>query len=91
MSVRRGESHPHHTLTERAVLDMRERYAAGDSPADLAAAYGVHVTTVRGIVKHRTWQHVGGPRRVIQGATTYISFEWFVDWPGITNGRERIQ
>lgn len=49
-------------LTDVAVLDARERYAAGGiEMKDLAAELGVSDSTVNMFVRGRTWKHVGGP------------------------------
>jgi hypothetical protein len=50
-------------LTEKAVLAMRQLYAAGGlRQIDLAAMFGVAKRTVQEVTSGRTWAHVGGPR-----------------------------
>jgi len=61
-SSSKGESHGLAKVTEAQVVEIRERYAAGDiSQRALAAEYGVSKTIVGDIVLGRTWAHVGGP------------------------------
>lgn len=57
-----GESHPRARLTERQVVEIRERYA-GDHPtmADLAREYGVTRSTIHLITTGRNWPKAGGP------------------------------
>lgn len=46
-------------LTEDQVLQIRQSYASGDTrQTDLAEEYGVNKTTISGIVRRRSWQHV---------------------------------
>jgi hypothetical protein len=48
-------------LTEAAVLEIREAYAAGALLKTLAARYGVLPTNVIHVVRGVTWRAVGGP------------------------------
>jgi len=50
-------------LTERDVLAIRERYAAGDeTQAELAEEYGLaQGGVISPIVRGLSWAHVGGP------------------------------
>ena len=58
----KGESHGMSKLTEAQVVEIRERYAAGDVyQRELAAEYGVDQTLIGHIVRGKIWTHVGGP------------------------------
>jgi transcriptional regulator with XRE-family HTH domain len=48
-------------LTDAQVVELRERYAAGERQVDLAAAFGVKQTTVSAIVTGKTRAAAGGP------------------------------
>lgn len=54
----RGEAQGHSLLTTSQVRSIRERYGLGERQVAIAAAYGVHQTTVSDIVRHKSWQHV---------------------------------
>lgn len=51
----RGESHWNSILTYARVADIRDRVENGESQTKLAEEYGVVVSAINGIVKHRTW------------------------------------
>lgn len=57
----RGQGHPFAVLNETAVLEIRERHAAGESRNALADRFGIALPTVDGIVIGTSWKHVGGP------------------------------
>jgi len=57
-SVHRGEGHPAAKLTEVDVVRIRARCAAGESLRSVANAFGVSRTSIRMIVRRRTWSHV---------------------------------
>lgn len=48
------------TLTAQDVLDIRDRYAAWEHPADLAQHYGVSASVIYGIAQGRLWADVTG-------------------------------
>lgn len=52
---------PRCVLDERAVCDIRERYAAGESAADIADRYGVHRQTVWDVASGKSWRSADGP------------------------------
>ena len=55
----RGESHAKTTLSESAIIEMRDRFAAGSiTMASLAREYGLDPSSVFGIVNRRTWKHI---------------------------------
>ena len=58
----KGEGHFKAKLTESDVLSIRERRAAGERVADIAAIYGVSAASVYQIAEGVTWKHVGGVR-----------------------------
>lgn len=49
---------PNTKLNAPAVVDMRERYAAGTSLEDLAKAYGVSYAAAHRAVTRRSWRRV---------------------------------
>lgn len=65
-----GERHPFAKLTELDVVALREEYAAGASVGELENAYGLAVSTIRGIVLGYKWKSVGGPITVRRGRVT---------------------
>ncbi len=54
----RGSSSPNTNITECDVSDMRNRYAAGDSPGKLHKEYGIGKSTFWRIIRKVTWKHV---------------------------------
>jgi hypothetical protein len=56
-----GERHSTSFLTEREVLEMRVRFAAGETQPALASVYGIGEAYISQIVNGRAWKHVGGP------------------------------
>lgn len=57
----RGEKQNLAKLTDAKVLEIRHRYANGESQKKLGQAFGVAQNTVSHIVIGETWTHVGGP------------------------------
>lgn len=56
---RRGEAHGMSVLTEEMVREIRRRHASGETNnAHLGRCYGVSTTTIRYVVKRKSWQHV---------------------------------
>ncbi len=60
-TVARGESSGVAKLTDKEVLSMRKKRAAGAALGELSHRYGVGMDTVSLICRGRTWAHVGGP------------------------------
>lgn len=59
--VPRGERNGCAKTTDEEVVEMRERYAAGEiSQPQLARQYGLTQATVNDILTGKRWQHVGG-------------------------------
>lgn len=56
-----GADHPSTDLNDEAVLQIRTMVEAGDMPKDVAAEFGTSYHAVMGIVKGRSWKHLGGP------------------------------
>lgn len=54
----RGEAMPNAALTDATVLDLRHRYAAGETAVALAAEYGVADTAAWNAIHGVTWAHV---------------------------------
>ena len=54
----RGEASGTSKLTEAQVRDILRRLADGERIIDVAAAFGVAVSTVHAIKSRRTWRHV---------------------------------
>lgn len=48
-------------LIEAQVVEIRERYAAGESGSALATEYGLKACSIYGITSGQKWPHVGGP------------------------------
>lgn len=53
-----GEKTGSHKLTDELVLQIRNRYSAGESSADLAEEYGVAKNTILLIVRGEKWSHL---------------------------------
>jgi hypothetical protein len=52
---RRGTKSCTNILTEKEVLEIRQRYKDGESLKDLASEYGVHQATIHAIHCRRSW------------------------------------
>jgi hypothetical protein len=65
--VLRGTAHNQSKLTEPGVIEIRERFAAGEGRTSLAKAFGVSPGNIDFIVRGQTWRHVGGPTLTEQG------------------------
>ncbi|TXH09359.1 MAG: hypothetical protein E6R04_08385 [Spirochaetes bacterium] len=59
---KRGASDPAAKLTDRTVISIRERAAAGERNKYLATEYGISESNVSQITSGQRWSHVGGPR-----------------------------
>lgn len=68
-TLARGERHGMTRLSEADVLELRRRYAAGESARELARAFGLNSTGVAKIISGATWGHVPGavPMRASRG------------------------
>lgn len=53
-----GEDFKSAKLTERLVVDVRKRFAAGESMRSLAREIGCSHTTIKGAIRRVTWKHV---------------------------------
>lgn len=54
-----GERHPRARLTETAVVELRDRYAAGGvTLRELALERGMSMQAVHHVIRRRTWAHV---------------------------------
>lgn len=53
-----GERNPMAKLTESDILDIRRRFASGESQRRLAAAYEVSVMTINRAIRGETWTHI---------------------------------
>lgn len=58
INVPKGIEHRSAKLTERQVVTIRRRAAAGESQTALAAEYGLSQPAVCNLVHRRTWKHV---------------------------------
>lgn len=56
-----GQDRPAAKLRDEQVVEIRERYAAGESAKDLASEFSIAVVTLRHIVLGLKWKHLGGP------------------------------
>ena len=55
----RGDTHYNAKLTERDVIAIRHRYAAGNViMSELAAEYNVSKGTIQKVLERKTWKHV---------------------------------
>jgi hypothetical protein len=45
-------------LTDDLVIEIRARYAAGETQIALGQSFGVHNGTISSIVRRKTWQHL---------------------------------
>lgn len=57
----RKPAHTSSRLTEQTVVQLRERYAAGESASDLGREFGVKQSTVFGVVNGKVWKDAQGP------------------------------
>jgi hypothetical protein len=53
-----GERNGKSLLTDASVLAIRSRRAAGERSAQLAAEYGVSVSTIHKVISGTRWRHV---------------------------------
>jgi predicted transcriptional regulator len=56
-----GECHSNARLTASDVVEMRMKYAAGQSQSQLAEQYGIRQNVVSKIVTGERWRSAGGP------------------------------
>jgi len=56
--TRKSKRHARALLTERKVLEIKRRLAAGDKAGTICRDYKVHVTTINAIKYGKTWAHV---------------------------------
>ena len=54
----RGECSPRAKLTAGGVVDIRRRFADGESQAGIARSLGLHPSSVFGIVRGTRWAHL---------------------------------
>lgn len=55
----RGESHGRAKLTEKQVVEIRDRYKAGGvTKTELAKTHNVDRTSIRDLISRKTWHHV---------------------------------
>jgi hypothetical protein len=54
----RGSAHGRAKLTEAQVVEIRQRYAAGESLRVLGKAFNVTHVTISGVVRREFWKHV---------------------------------
>lgn len=62
----RGENHPSHRLTEKKVIEIRKRYAMGESSRTLSEEYGISHTNILEAVRGKSWKHLPTFPRVIK-------------------------
>jgi len=53
-----GESHGRAKLTNKSVLEIRQRHLVGETIASIASSFKLGETTIGDIVKGRHWTHV---------------------------------
>ena len=54
----RGDDHPRSKMTAEKVIEMRLRYANGETIKDLSLAFVMSWVQTRDILKRRAWKHV---------------------------------
>lgn len=54
----KGENHGRAKITNRDVVQMRQLYKNGKTPAELAKKYGISQSNVSRIVRGRAWKHI---------------------------------
>lgn len=59
-----GEERPNSRLTEQQIVEIRERFAAGETFTVLRADYDVTSGWLSCVVNGKYWKHVGGPINV---------------------------
>lgn len=59
--IPQGEARPKTILTARQVIEIRERYAAGETTKALEVEFGLRYNSAQPIVNGKNWRHVGGP------------------------------
>jgi len=59
--IPRGEQHGNAKLTEKIIIDIRNRHANGEKTSHLAKEYGIPDTDINRIKRGDSWKHVGGP------------------------------
>lgn len=70
-------------LNEGAVQKIRQRYANGEPPVEIARHYGVSSANVKAIVRRRTWKHVPDLPPGAEPTTTEASRRWSPDSPPV--------
>ena len=58
----RGVRNTQAKLTDAQILELRQRYLAGESPRLLAKAYGISRSNVWNIGSRQSWKHLDGGR-----------------------------
>jgi len=53
-----GERNTQSRLNEKAVMEIRQRYDAGETQRSLAAVFGVGRMTISDLVRRKSWQHL---------------------------------
>lgn len=53
-----GQDSPIAKLTERDVLDIRDRHSKGEKQVTLAKEFQVRPQTIQCIISHKTWKHL---------------------------------
>jgi len=57
--VDRGENSRFHILAESQVIEIRKAHSKAGTPiSKTAAKYGVHIETIRHLLKRMTWTHI---------------------------------
>lgn len=58
---RTGENNPAAKLTEKKVIEIRERRAAGEFYSSIGRAFGITSVMARKIATGKNWKNIGGP------------------------------
>lgn len=59
----KGEKNARSKVTKEQVIEIRDRWAMGESPTMLAFEFGLSQPGIQDIVRGRTWQHIPMTKR----------------------------
>lgn len=69
-----GERCGSHKLTEKQVLEIREKYGSGLPSRDIATECGVAHTTILKIARGQRWKHVSSEPILVKHSTIRKDF-----------------
>lgn len=89
--VLQGEQHGNAKLTESQVVEIRNRYAAGEKSADLAIEFGVLRTHITDICAFRVWKRAGGSKTAVPNIRGQNNGLAKLTWDDVRTIRARSQ